>query len=156
MRSPRFTKARCRPPRSTGCRRYSRHSSANHVDRRDAQVYRQVDTFGEHSRHLARRGGNVAIYLSSSYRVQSSSRILSACGWYLLTVARGPMTIARHPYTGSGITFIAPHLRRLAILVNVGNPQSVLEMGAAQAAARMLGLEVATFEFRRSEDIVPA
>jgi ABC-type uncharacterized transport system substrate-binding protein len=51
---------------------------------------------------------------------------------------------------------IVPHLRRLAILVNVGNPQSVLEMGAAQAAARMLGLEVATFEFRRSEDIVPA
>src|SRR5215813_13307477 len=51
---------------------------------------------------------------------------------------------------------IVPQLRRLAILVNVGNPQSVLEMGAAQAAARMLGLEVATFEFRRSEDIVPA
>src|SRR5215813_13881484 len=56
------------------------------------------------------RGGNVAIYLSSSYCVQSSSRILSACGWYLLTVARGPMTIARHPYTGSGITFIAAAL----------------------------------------------
>jgi putative ABC transport system substrate-binding protein len=51
---------------------------------------------------------------------------------------------------------IVPHLRRLGILANVGNPQSVLEMGAAQAAARMLGLEVATFEFRRSEDIVPA
>ena len=51
---------------------------------------------------------------------------------------------------------IVPQLRRLGILVNVGNPQSVLEMGAAQAAARMLGLEVATFEFRRSEDIVPA
>src|SRR5262245_8079514 len=33
-----------------------------------------------------------------------------------------------------------PHLRRLGILANVGNPQSVLEMGAAQAAARMLGL----------------
>jgi putative tryptophan/tyrosine transport system substrate-binding protein len=46
---------------------------------------------------------------------------------------------------------IVPHLRRLAILANVGNPQSVLEMGAAQAAARMLGLEVATFEFRRSD-----
>src|SRR5262245_30387276 len=44
---------------------------------------------------------------------------------------------------------IVPHLRRLAILVNVGNPQSVLEMGSAQAAARMLGREVATFEFRR-------
>jgi putative tryptophan/tyrosine transport system substrate-binding protein len=51
---------------------------------------------------------------------------------------------------------IVPHLRRLAILVNVGNPQSVLEMGAAQAAARMLGLEIATFEFRRSGDIVPS
>src|SRR5262249_12654867 len=51
---------------------------------------------------------------------------------------------------------IVPQLRRLAILANVGNPQSVLEMGAAQAAARMLGLEVSTFEFRRSEDIVPA
>src|SRR5262249_6746265 len=59
---------------------------------------------GAHSRHLAPRGGNAALYLSSSYRVQSSSRILSACGWHLLTVARGPMTIARHPYTGSGIT----------------------------------------------------
>jgi hypothetical protein len=47
---------------------------------------------------------------SSSYRVQSSSRILSAFGWYLLTVARGPMTITRHPYTGSGITFIAAAL----------------------------------------------
>jgi ABC-type uncharacterized transport system substrate-binding protein len=51
---------------------------------------------------------------------------------------------------------IVPHLRRLAILVNIGNPQSVLEKGAAQAAARMLGLEVAAFEFRRSEDIAPA
>jgi ABC-type uncharacterized transport system substrate-binding protein len=50
---------------------------------------------------------------------------------------------------------IVPHLRRLAILANVGNPQSVLEMGAAKAAARALGLEVATLEFRRSEDIVP-
>jgi putative ABC transport system substrate-binding protein len=50
---------------------------------------------------------------------------------------------------------IAPDVRRLAILANVGNPQSMLEMGAAQAAARMLGLKVATFEFRGSEDIVP-
>src|SRR5215831_14095778 len=61
------------------------------------------------------RGGNVAIYLSSSYCVQSSSRILSACGWYLLTVPRGPMTIARHPYTGSGITFIAAALMPILV-----------------------------------------
>jgi hypothetical protein len=57
----------------------------------------------------------VATYLSSSYRVQSSSRILSACGWYLLTVVRGPMTITRHPCTGSGITFIAAALMPIVV-----------------------------------------
>src|SRR5262249_18645058 len=51
---------------------------------------------------------------------------------------------------------VVPGLRRLAILVNVTNPQSVLEIGEVQAAARKLGLEVATFEIRQSEDIVPA
>jgi hypothetical protein len=60
-------------------------------------------------------GDNVVIYLSSSYRVQSSSRILSAFGWYLLTVARGPITITRHPYTGSGITFIAAALMPILV-----------------------------------------
>ena len=39
---------------------------------------------------------------------------------------------------------------------NVGNPQAVLEMGEAQAAARTLGLEVAPLEIRRAEDIAPA
>ena len=51
---------------------------------------------------------------------------------------------------------VVPGLRRLAILVNVTNPQSVLEIGEVQAAARKLGLEVATFEIRQSEDIAPA
>jgi ABC transporter substrate binding protein len=37
-----------------------------------------------------------------------------------------------------------PSLRRLAILVNVGEPNSVLDAHEAQAAARTLGLEVAT------------
>ena len=49
-----------------------------------------------------------------------------------------------------------PHLHRLAIMANVGNPASVLEMGEAQAAARKLGLEVTTAEIRRAEDITPA
>ena len=44
----------------------------------------------------------------------------------------------------------------LAIMVNVGNPASVLEMGEAQAAARKLGLEVTTSEIRRAKDIAPA
>ena len=49
-----------------------------------------------------------------------------------------------------------PGLRRLAIMANVGNPASVLEMGEAQATARTLGLEVTTSEIRRAEDIAPA
>ena len=49
-----------------------------------------------------------------------------------------------------------PGLRRLAIMANVGDPAAVLEMGEVQAAARTLGLEVATFEIRRAEDIAPA
>jgi putative tryptophan/tyrosine transport system substrate-binding protein len=51
---------------------------------------------------------------------------------------------------------VVPGLRRLAILANVGNPASVLEMGEAQATARTLGLEVITSEIRRAEDISPA
>jgi ABC-type uncharacterized transport system substrate-binding protein len=51
---------------------------------------------------------------------------------------------------------VVPDLRRLAIMANVGNPASVLEMGEAQAAARKLGLEVTTSEIRRAENIAPA
>ena len=51
---------------------------------------------------------------------------------------------------------VVPGLRRLAIMVNVGYPQAVLEMGEVQAAARTLGLEVAPLEIRRAEDIAPA
>jgi putative ABC transport system substrate-binding protein len=51
---------------------------------------------------------------------------------------------------------VVPGLHRLAILVNVGNPSAVLEMGEAQAAARTLGLDVAVVEIRRAEDIGPA
>ena len=51
---------------------------------------------------------------------------------------------------------VVPDLRRLAIVANVSNPASVLEMGEAQATARTLGLEVTTSEIRRAEDIAPA
>ncbi len=51
---------------------------------------------------------------------------------------------------------VVPGLRRLAIMGNVGNPATVLEMAEARAAAQTLGLEVATFEIRRAEDIAPA
>ena len=49
-----------------------------------------------------------------------------------------------------------PGLRRMAILVNAGNVNAVLELGEVQAAARTLGLAVATSEIRRAEDIVSA
>ena len=51
---------------------------------------------------------------------------------------------------------VIPGLRRLAILTNVGNPYAVLEMGAAQAAARALDLDVVAMEIRRGEDIATA
>src|SRR5262249_40263898 len=51
---------------------------------------------------------------------------------------------------------VVPNLRRLAIIANVDNPAVVLDIGEAQAAARMLGLEVVTPEIRRAEDIAPA
>ncbi len=41
-------------------------------------------------------------------------------------------------------------------MVNVGERNSVLDAREAQAAARTLGLEVATLEIRRAEDIAPA
>jgi putative ABC transport system substrate-binding protein len=48
-----------------------------------------------------------------------------------------------------------PHIRRLAILGNGGNPNLVLDIRAVQSAAKLFGLEVAIFEIRRSEDISP-
>jgi putative tryptophan/tyrosine transport system substrate-binding protein len=51
---------------------------------------------------------------------------------------------------------IMPQLRRLAIMVDFNAPQSVLEMGEVQAAARALGIEVAPLAIYRAEDIAPA
>jgi putative ABC transport system substrate-binding protein len=51
---------------------------------------------------------------------------------------------------------VVPDLRRVAILANVGNPFSVVELGEGQAAARTLGLEFDALEIRRAEDIASA
>jgi putative ABC transport system substrate-binding protein len=51
---------------------------------------------------------------------------------------------------------VFPNLRTVAILFHIGSPNSVLEMGEAEAAARTLGLAVVTSEVRRAEDIAPA
>jgi putative ABC transport system substrate-binding protein len=47
-------------------------------------------------------------------------------------------------------------LRRLAMMANADNSGSTLEMREIEAAARALGLEVAPFEIRRADDILPA
>ena len=51
---------------------------------------------------------------------------------------------------------VVPGLGRLAILANVGSPNALLEMREVQATTSTLGLEVATLEIRRAEDIAPA
>jgi putative tryptophan/tyrosine transport system substrate-binding protein len=51
---------------------------------------------------------------------------------------------------------VLPGLRRLAILANVGDPNTAREIGEVEAAARALGFEVAKLEIRRAEDIAPA
>jgi putative ABC transport system substrate-binding protein len=51
---------------------------------------------------------------------------------------------------------VVPRLRRLAIMANVGSLAQVREMGEVQATARTLGLDVASLEIRRAEDIAPA
>ena len=51
---------------------------------------------------------------------------------------------------------IVPNLRRLAIIGNVGNPFSALEIGEVQVAARTIDLDFIVFEIRRAEDVVPA
>jgi ABC-type uncharacterized transport system substrate-binding protein len=47
---------------------------------------------------------------------------------------------------------VVPGLRRLAVLANVSNPVSGVEMGEVQA----VGLDVVTLKIRRGEDIAPA
>jgi len=50
---------------------------------------------------------------------------------------------------------IQPSLRRLAVMGNAVSPGFTLEIGDLQAATRTLGVDVAVFEIRRAEDIVP-
>jgi len=51
---------------------------------------------------------------------------------------------------------VVPNLRRVAFMGNTDNPIVPREMREVQSAAKTLGLEVATIEIRRTQDIVPA
>jgi len=51
---------------------------------------------------------------------------------------------------------VLPGLRTVAILADISSPNSVLEMGEVQAAARTLNLAVITPEVRTAKDIAPA
>jgi putative ABC transport system substrate-binding protein len=48
---------------------------------------------------------------------------------------------------------VVPGLRRLAVLTDVANPFTEREKGEVQRAARILGVELAAIEIRRTEDI---
>jgi putative tryptophan/tyrosine transport system substrate-binding protein len=51
---------------------------------------------------------------------------------------------------------VVPHLSRLALMGNVSNQFTVLEMGQLRNAAAMLGLAVGTLEIQRAQDITKA
>src|SRR5262249_37005444 len=51
---------------------------------------------------------------------------------------------------------VVPSVARVGIMGNADNPFTVLEFAEVQAAAHRLGLDVATVEIRRAQDIVPA
>jgi len=51
---------------------------------------------------------------------------------------------------------IVPGLRLLAIMANVANPFTVVELSEVQATARTLGLEVNALEIRQAQDIASA
>jgi putative tryptophan/tyrosine transport system substrate-binding protein len=51
---------------------------------------------------------------------------------------------------------LIPGLHRLAIMANVSNTASVLEMREVESAARTLGLDAKTLDIRRAENIAPA
>jgi putative ABC transport system substrate-binding protein len=51
---------------------------------------------------------------------------------------------------------LIPQLRRLAIIFNGGNDQTLLEMNETREAARTLKLDIAQLEIRRMQDIPPA
>ncbi|HJY83998.1 MAG TPA: ABC transporter substrate-binding protein [Candidatus Binatia bacterium] len=51
---------------------------------------------------------------------------------------------------------IAPDLGHLAVIGNVGNPFTVLELNEVEAAANGIGLKVHRLEIQRAHDIVPA
>ena len=48
---------------------------------------------------------------------------------------------------------VFPGMRRLAVMGNVGNPSTMLEMDEVQTIGRTLGLDVAKIEVRKTEDI---
>jgi ABC-type uncharacterized transport system substrate-binding protein len=51
---------------------------------------------------------------------------------------------------------VVPRLRRLALLGNVSNPVTVLEMAEARKAAHLLGVDVVPLEIRSAKEIAPA
>src|SRR4051794_7434495 len=60
------------------------------------------------------------------------------------------------PGSGELLRDLVPGLRRLAVLADVDNPFTAMDIREVQVAARNLHFEINTFEIRRVEEIAPA
>jgi putative ABC transport system substrate-binding protein len=136
----------------------------------------RTDRFAEIAAELVRLKVDVIVTagtLATIAAKQATTEIPIVFG--AVTDAVGSGLVANLPHPGGNVTGLTmqqhdtaskriellhdviPNLRRVAVLVNVGNPGAKLEIEGAQTAARTLGLgDVATIGIRRAEDIAPA
>jgi putative ABC transport system substrate-binding protein len=112
---------------------------------------------------VAARGARAAGAKAANHRVSGSSYCIVGTGLVASLARPGGnitgLSIQQTDLASKRLEMlreVLPGLRTVAILFDVGSPNSVLEMGEAQAAARTLGLAVVASEVRRAEDIAPA
>ena len=146
----------------------SRSSIAGRRDAASASPKSRPSSSGSRSMSLSRREPRQSSQQSRRHRSSRSSsrrrgtRLASAWSqvWRDRAATSPACRVQTVDLAGKRLELlreVVPGLRRLAIMANVGNPGSVLEMGEVQAAARTLGLEVAHIRNPATrEDIAPA
>jgi ABC-type uncharacterized transport system substrate-binding protein len=84
--------------------------------------------------------------MASSYRPRSGLQLVAGCKVARL---RASSELMRRLYFLAG-------LHRLTFLANAANPNTTVEAGELEAAARTHGVDVVTSQIRRADDIPPA
>src|SRR5262249_31065868 len=95
----------------------------------------------------------------SSQSCSRARETRSALAWSLPWRGRAALSLQQADTASKRLELlreVVPNLRRLAIMGNMDNPASVLEMREIREACAALGLEVDALEIRRAEDIAPA